>query len=306
VEGGLMVAYCTSPAVLVLQLFDGAGNLLESLDLMDQANGYRVESFELGFPTVRAVTSPLPTRDGDYDTTALFGPRTVTVAGSLIPSQMGVRQQAWQTLAHWLQPRLRPQLVYQIDPGMPQYAIGLVGATLAAPFTNPAVSKFQASWVAPNPAGYSTVQNSFTIQPQSTSAVSGRTYPLTFPRTYPAPPAGGSGIGTVTNNGDFPTWPIFRIFGPCTGPAVRWVTPAGPAVVFTTGLSINAGDYVEVNTANQTAYVNGLTTADRYSYLDFTQTTWQPFYAGQTTIRFAPATWSSPAQLLVLWNDATL
>jgi hypothetical protein len=301
-----MPAYCDTPAVLRLEQTDSAGNVTASLDLMDQANGYRVASFDLAFPTVREVTAALPTRDGDYDTTALFGPRVVTVAGSLIGSAAGVRQQAWQTLAHWLQPRLRPRLVYQVDPGMPQYAITLRGSQLAAPFADRNVSAFSASWVAPDPVAHGLVQYSAVVQPQSVGAVAGRTYPLTYPRTYPALPAGGSGMVTVTNNGNYPTWPTFRIFGPCTGPAVWWVVPASGAVVFTTGLSVAAGDYLEVSTFDQTAYTNGLATSSQYNYLDFTQTVWQPFYAGNTTIRFAPATWSPPCQLLVLWNDATL
>src|SRR5215471_10021442 len=111
-----MTDYCDTPVTLLLQNFDTTGALVEQLDLMDQANGYRVASVDIGFPTVREVVAALPTRDGDYDTTRLFGPRTVTVTGSLIASAMGPRQQAWQTLAHWAQPRLRPTLVYQIDP----------------------------------------------------------------------------------------------------------------------------------------------------------------------------------------------
>ena len=45
------------------------------MDLMDETNGYRVDSLDLPFPTVREVVAALPTRDGDFDTTALLGPR---------------------------------------------------------------------------------------------------------------------------------------------------------------------------------------------------------------------------------------
>jgi hypothetical protein len=300
------VTYCATPATLRLELVDPLGNVTDTLDLMDETNGYRVASLDIGFPTVRAVTAALATRDGDYDTTALFGPRTVTVAGSLVPSAFGSRQAALAALAHWCQPRLRPRLVYAVDAGEELLAIGLRGDQMSAVYDNPAVSAFQVSWVAPNPVAYSLTQNQTTVGPEQTAPLGGRTYPLAFPRTYPAAGAGGSGQGTIQNDGTYPTWPIFRIYGPCTNPAIFWVDPPGPAIVFTGGLAVNAGDYLEVDTANQTALINGLTSASRYSNLDFTQTVWQPCYAGATVIRFAPATFSLPCQLVALWYDASL
>jgi hypothetical protein len=300
-----MTAYCSSPAVLVLQLLDGSGNITDSLDLMDQANGYRVATLDIGFPTVREVKAALPTRDGDYDTTSLLGPSVVTISGSLVPSPAGSRQSALAVLAHWLQPRIRPRLVYAVDAGATPLSIGLRGSQLAAPYSNPAVSAFSASWVAPNPVSYSLDVDTVTIYPQSTSTPGGRAYPLTFPRTYPAAGAGGSGQGTIQNDGDYPTWPVFTIYGPCTNPAIYWVTPPGPAIVFT-GLTINAGDYLKVDTFAQTALINGLTGSSRYANLDFTQTSWAPCYAGATVIRFAPASFSAPCQLVATWNDASL
>jgi hypothetical protein len=301
-----MTTYCTTPATLRLELLDTLGNVTDSLDLMDQNNGYRVASLDIGFPTVRAVTAALPTRDGDFDTTALFGPSVVTVAGSLIASKAGSRQDARAELAHWCQPRLRPRLVYAVDAAATPVAIGLRGDQMTAIYDNPQVSAFQVSWVAPNPVSYALDVDQITVAPQQSAAIGGRSYPLTFPRTYPAAGPGGSGQGTIQNDGDYPTWPLFRIYGPCTNPAIYWVTPPGGAVVFTGGLAVAAGDYLEVNTNAQTALTNGLASASRYSSLDFTQTVWQPAYAGATVIRFAPATFSAPCQLVALWNDATL
>jgi hypothetical protein len=302
------MVYCATPATLRLELLDSSGTITDSLDLMDESNGYRVASVDLGFPVVREVKAALPTRDGDYDTTALFGPRVVTITGSLIPSPAGPRQQALATLAHWAQPRLRPRLVYAVDAAMAPLAIGLRGSQLASVYDSEAVSAFSVSWVAPDPVAYALTTNQITVQPQSTSTPGGRTYPLTYPRTYPAVGAGGSGQGTIHNGGDYPTWPTFVIYGPCTNPAIWWVTPAGPAVVFagTPPATIQAGYYYEIDTFAQTVYENGLSNASRYNGLDFTQTVWAPCYAGDTVIRFAPATWSPPCQLVVKWNDASL
>jgi hypothetical protein len=299
------MAYCTAPAVLRLEWLNAAGVIADTLDLMDETNGYRVASVDIGFPTVRAVTAAYPTRDGDYDTTTLFGPRAVTITGSLIASDYGPRQQAWSTLARWAQPSIRPRLVYAIDAGMPTLTLGLRGSQMSGPFNDISVSAFTVSWVAPDPISHGVDVHQLTVQPESTGTIAGRAYPLTFNRTYPVPSPGGSGMGTATNGGDYPTWPLLRFYGPCTNPAVYWVTPATGAVVFT-GLTIAAGDYLDVDTFAQTALLNGQTGASRYSYLDFTQTRWQPFYAGDTTIRFAPASFSPPCQLLASWSDASL
>lgn len=295
-----MTAYCGTPTVLRLELVDGYGNVTETLDLMDQANGYRVDNLDIGFPTVREVRAALPTRDGDFDTTALFGPRVVTIAGSVIAVAGSARQTAVSKLAYWLRPAVRPRLVYAVDAGVAPLAIGLRGSQMSAPFTNPFVSAFSASWVAPDPVAYALTAQTITLGPQGTA--SGRAYNLTFPRTYPAA-TGGSGMGTLTNGGDKGTWPHLLIYGPCTNPAIFWVSPPGGAVVFA-GLTVAAGDYVDVDTFNQTAYVNSNPAASRYGNLDFTQTVWAPLPPGPTTLRFAPASFSVPCQCVVAWYDA--
>jgi hypothetical protein len=295
-----MTAYCNSPQVLRLELLDTLGNVTESLDLMDQANGYRVDQLDIGFPTVRAVTAALPTRDGDYDTTRLFGPRVVTISGSVIPTATAARQAAVSTLAYWSRPRVRPRLVYAVDAAMPPLAIGLRGNQLSAPYTNPTVTAFSVSWVAPDPVAYALAYQTITLGPLGTA--SGRTYNLTFNRTYPAA-TGGAGIGTAVNGGDKGAWPRLLIYGPCTNPAVFWVTPPGGAVVFAS-LTIAAGDYVDVDTFAQTALLNSSPAASRYSTLDFVQTVWAPLEPGTNTLRFAPASFAAPCQCAVIWRDA--
>jgi tail protein len=298
-----VTAYCSTPATLRLELTDPTtGAVTNTLDLMDGAGGYRVSSLDLGWPAVRQVVAALPTRDGDYDTTRLFGSRIVTVVGSIVPTPAMSRQSALGALGWWLQPALRPRLVYAVDPANPPVRIGLVGSQLASPFVDPTVSAFTASWVAPDPAAYGLTQYQVFVSPAS--ILSGRTYPRTYPLSYPTG-SGGTGVATVTNNGTYRTWPVFRIFGPCTDPAITYLAPAVGAFV-TAGLSVAAGDYVTVDTRAATVYYNGDPTASRYSTVDFTRTTWAPLPPGTTQVRFAPVTWSSPCQLEIDWSDAYL
>ena len=294
--------YCDCPNTLRLELLDAAGlNVVQSLDLMDEANGYRVDSLDVAFPAVRAVVAALPTRDGDFDTTSLLGPRVVTVTGSLVPSPAGSRQAALQTLAYWCQPRIRPRLVYAVDADRAPQWLGLRGSQLTAPHSNPAITAFSVSWVAPDPVARALTTSQITISPAST--ITGRAYPLTFPRHYPA--GGAQGVGTATNNGDYRAWPLIRFFGPCTNPALYWLAPASGAVVFA-GCTVNAGDYLEVDTAAQSANTNGNPAASRYDLLDFTNTVWAGLEPGPTALRFSPATFSPPSQCLVIWADSTI
>ena len=148
------MVYCGCPATLRLELLDVTGTVVDSMDLMDETNGYRVAELDLPFPAVRAVVAALPTRDGDFDTTSLLGPRVVTITGSIIASAQGSRQDAVGRLAQWCQPRIRPRLVYAVDPGEAPMAIGLRGSQLTAPYNDPFISAFTVSWVAPNPIAY--------------------------------------------------------------------------------------------------------------------------------------------------------
>ena len=70
----------------------------DSFVLMDEASGYRVETLDVGFPTVRDQTSALPTRDGDLDYTRLYGPDfppitlpDIVAAQRLLLDRLGVR-----------------------------------------------------------------------------------------------------------------------------------------------------------------------------------------------------------------------
>jgi hypothetical protein len=298
----MTAAYCVCPAVLRLEATDDAGNVTQTLDLMDQANGYRVDSLDLGWPAVREVVALLPTRDGDYDTTSLFGSRIVTVTGSFVPSPAGSRYAALRALSWWLQPALRPRIVYQVDADLPPVLLGLRGSQLAAPMSDVSVTAFTASWVAPDPTAYGETPNQAVIVPGLT--VSGRNYPRTYPRTYTG--TGGSGLGSVVNAGNFHTWPTFKVWGPCVGPAIYYEPPAVGQWVFTGDLSVAAGDYVLMDTQAATVLYNGDPAASRYSTLDFTQTMPAPLLPGATGLRFAPMQVSGACQLEIDWSDAYL
>jgi hypothetical protein len=183
----------------------------------------------------------------------------------------------------------------------PVRQIGLRGSALGAPYVQPQISAFTVSWVADDPAAYAYAGKTLTISPAQIAA--GRQYNLTYPRAYVQSAPGG--YGTAQNGGSYQTWPRFKIYGPCTNPAIYYQAPATGQIV-TVGMTVNAGDYVLIDTRAATVLYNGQAGASRYSEVDFTQTTWAPFPPGSTGIRFVTQTQSAPCALEVDWSDAFL
>jgi len=295
-----VVAYCPSPSTLRLELLDGSGNVAQSLDLMDAAGNYRVSSLELAWPAVREVKASLPTRDGEWDTTSLFGERVVTILGSILSSGVS-RQSALNALASWAMPGLRPRLVYAVDGQNAPTYLGLRGSSLSAPFTDAAISAFTVSWVAPDPIAYALQPSRLVIQPGLRA--SGRIYPLRYPRTFGL--AGPGSYGAAVNAGSYQTWPVFTVFGPCTDPVIDYVAPSDGYVGFK-GLTVAAGDHLVIDTRAATVYYNGSPGASRFSFLDFLNTVWRPFQPGSTGLIFAPASSSGACLLQVDWSSAYL
>jgi hypothetical protein len=260
------MSYCDVPAGLRLDQYantDGTGGLVKTLDFMAEGNGIRVSSFDLGFPTVRETVAAKPTTNGDYDYTWLFGPRVVTIAGSLIPSTFGSRQAMLAELMSWLDPSIRPVLVFAIDPTEATQQITMRGSQFSAPVSDRMVTAFSASWVAPDPAFESFGAKTVEVD------------------------AGGT--AEVVNEGTYRAWPTFTVYGPCAGPVLEY----GDAVVALGDLDLAPGEDVVVVPRTSRAYL-----ADRSRYVrpDYRRTRWDGFPPGRTVV-------SSSARATIEWRD---
>jgi hypothetical protein len=266
-----VVAYCSSPAQLLLVLN------ARQIDFMDAAGNYRVASFELTFPETRELLSAEPARDGSYDSSRWFGPRVVTIVGSIVPTPSASRGKALDGLMYFLDQSARPVLYYQVDADQPQRVIGLRAAALSAPYTSPQVSAFTLSWKAPDPLSYSAAQSTASVGPGASA--------------------------TVTPAGNIRAWPAFRIHGPCTNPVIRVTTaPTGAfAMVFTT---IAAGHYVDA--AMDTHVVEDDTGANLYNLVDQTQTTWPSLAPAANTVTFVAGGTGTGTGVDITWRDSYL
>jgi hypothetical protein len=250
---------------------------------------------------VREIKADLPTRDGQYDTTHLFGPRVISMDGSFISGPQGSRQKAVDSLMPFLAASARPTLTVAVDDDTPARTYTLRPSAMTGPHVSPNYTGFTVSWVAPDPTAYSTVSQNVVIQLGVVAG--GRTYPLVFPRTYVLTAPGGYAV--AVNNGSYQTWPVFDVHGACTNPVITYSPPATGKIV-TVGMTVAAGDFVRFDTRTMTVLYNNQAGASRYYQLDFAQTVWQPFPPGSTGIHFSAASSDTNAYLQATWSDAYL
>jgi hypothetical protein len=287
-------------AVTAVRLEDGAS----VLDL--RAGGYRVARLDIGLPTVRAVTVPRPDQDGEDDTTAHHGAAAVSMDVRLLagrdsglvgiapsPSLIDLRD-ALRAFCH---PSARPYLVVE-DEGQ-QRRIRLRADQFAGPITNPRHQQVQLSWRAPDGVMEALAEQIGTAEAVP-SGEGGFAFDMTFDLTFPTSSAVGS--VTVSNDGTVDVRPILRLYGPCIDPRVENQS-TGEQLIFT-GLTIAAGDWLEIDCREKTARLNGLASQSRLSRLDFANSSYLRLLPGMNTVRYFPVSFSTGARLEVRFRSA--
>ena len=271
--------------------------------------GYFCTKLDLGSPTVRENVNNRPDNSGVTDRTSLVGSRIVSADITTLSTVGHARiDEVASAFGPFMDPGQRPTLHYVLDRAdNPERTIKLRGSSYAWPIAGPYQRDVQLQWVAPDPFALDPVPQLATTW--AGTGRPGRTYPLTFPRTYPA------GSGTPVNGraqvlGD--TWvrPVVRIYGPLTGPMrVTFIPDSAPsdtsmAVVFLTPFSIDAGHFVSVDTDAHTAVMDDDPTKSVLSSLDWYNLKWPVLYptdAYTVTMNGYAGTHTSQAQ--VSWND---
>lgn len=146
-------------------------------------------------------------------------------------------------------------------------------------------------WVATDPRRYSATEYTQSIGlPPAPSG--GLTWPITFPVTWT-----DTGIGrgqlTLTNAGDTPTWPVFTLVGPATGPIIT-NTDTGQQLQFDPDWTLGDGEILVIDTdARAVTFAAGVSRRDRLFVAQ-----WFPFAVGDTHLTFSSVgSYSSAASL---------
>lgn len=267
------------------------------------AAGYVVTGWTVGFPAVRAVARGRALGDGVVDSSRYVGERSISFNIVLDTSKTDPQTNV-DKLTPYLSPRRRPRLHWTIPGSTMERSAIVRGADAPLQIAGKQLHVVTASWVAPNGVLESPDENIVTINPSGDSE-DGRTYDLTFNRTYP--PSPGLGERIVTNRGNTVADWKATIFGATTNPRL---IVNGVTINFNRngGLGLAAAQLVTLDSRERTVLYNDDPIESRYDKVNFTDWSWDQvrLEPGENIVRFEADTLSPQSQVQLSYRDAYL
>jgi len=280
------------PALLTAaRLIDGVNELV--LLPTDETVGLWLVDLDLGFPEIREVVQARPGRDGNYDHTMWHGARTITC--NLVADNVAILDR----LGGFMKPAARP--ILRFTAGGTERQAEMRVTSYAAPLATTArrgIIDISAQWSVPTGRIKSAAEHEITAFP--TGLEEGRVYDLDHDRAYP--PTSGVGNTTVHNAGNDHTPILMRIYGPCTDPKIENRTVG--AKLETSGLVLNEGEYVEIDSGERTVYFQSDPAQSLYDRVDFAVSDWFYLDPGVNVLRFYPEASAPPCQIDYVWRDS--
>lgn len=275
---------------------------LGQLDL-DCISGLVVQSFEIGFPTVREVVTSRALTDGAIDTTKYLGSRAVTVALRLDQRVMAT-QALLDLLMPYLSPRIRPRIVWTVqEPSVepnPAYVRSLMirGADAPLVIEGPKYQTIVLQWVAQDPYAEA-LEETCAVAVTTGTEEFGRDYDLEFDRDYPvSPPFGVTLFNTL---GNAPMDWTGTITAEVTDPRIL----INDTEIIFTGLILTAGQTIEIDTLARTILRNGTPNDSVYGLTNFQDWSWDDLrlVPGQNQIRMQAVSYTGAPSFTLCWID---
>lgn len=260
--------------------------------------GWHVEDVDLGHAGPRTTASDAVDADGTIDTTSLSGSRSIAVRVSATPDATDVESMQ-RRLKAFTNLRLRPTLHVTRSQGTER--IATVRFERWSEQLSDQMGTFIAQWVVPSGILESAEQHSATATASGDPEELGFTFDLEFDLTFPAMDPQGS--VQIVNSGDRDAYPLIRLYGPWSDEVSISNDTSGKALVFD-GMSVSAGDFLEIDMRTKTIRLNGDPTAARNQFLVFPDSSWWTLQPGEQRIRFEAETFTAPAQAQIIWRDA--
>jgi hypothetical protein len=286
----------TTLASVILEL-DGIEIALDSPDL-----GWVVQRMTIGDPVPRVNVKNKSGGDGTVNRTRRVADRNILIQLHLDGTD---RQTMLDALAPYMSVKNRPTLRLRGERWDTHRQVQVV-------YTGDGGATWNRPMVMPLTLGFRTVGSPyFTGLELKTSTAwpdenkPGVTFPISWNLGFPS--ATGIGPATLINYGTEPAEWTARIFGPITGPRLVKAS-TGETIDFKSTLTVASGDYLTVDSATHTVYYNGLSTASRYQYLDFANTTtdWFRLDPGLNLVRLSGDTYTVPTQAEITFRDTYL
>lgn len=238
-------------------------------------------SLDLGFPEIRSNLFQRTGSSGDLDLTSKYGSRSVSLELTLLDTPAALLRE----IGTFLEPATRPYLHVLDTEWSEECRIELRVETATSPFSGPRAHiarDVQIQWNAPNGVWEGELRTRF-VSAES-DLVAGLTFPITMPLSFPA--TSPSGFTQIENPGAECHFKA-RLYGPCSGPELTNET-TGETIRFKDDLVISAGDYVEIDTREETAFYLSSRSASRLNYLDFVTSAWWTLRHGINHVRYHP------------------
>lgn len=256
-------------------------------------NGIVPQSLNLGYPEVRDNVTRRPAANGTYDRTAYYGSKAVSMVLKYDGNMIGIPDQDIEDkIRSWMNPSVRAYLYYRFS-STANWRRVLVRPSNLNRSVNLIRNEFgMVSLTFRAPLGINESSEEFILSVDAAaSSELGRTYPLTFDRTYPTSTIAGS--VPVVNEGNAPWFPVITFSGACTQPRIENVT-TNKRIVFQNTFSLLAGQTLMIDFAEGTVLLDGNPANSRYSKIDFSSSSWFDLQPGENLLRFYPAASTAP------------
>lgn len=271
---------------------------LTGVELLVFDDPVRLQQLTVGYPDVRAVSSPVPGQDGENDITRRTGASAITLDLSVQDLWPTGRDVLIDRIRGLCQPGLRSWLHVTSSDWPAERRILVRGDQAPVQFTAPGLQKMSVGFRAPRGRWESTVEQTQVLFPSS-GAAGGATFPWTFPLSFTA--GNVPGASSITNGGTVDALPFFDLYGACTNPVIKNLT-TGQQVAFT-GLTVGAGDFIRVDMQQRRVLLTNDPGQSRYSLLDFTTLSWWGLPPGVSQIAFVPGNPGSSCQAVAYFRD---
>jgi len=287
-----------------------------AITLTDPASGYSVpilpadgvaaQVLDVAAPS-RAVAEDRVAAHGSYDVTRYLSAAAVSLSLLLYPGAAQNPEDFLDAIGPLLNPGLRPNLVVANDQWDQPRQLTVRYDSSAKPLSDPSNWPVQFSFQAPagvwegSLVATAVIQSliasttGFEFDPSTGTVVTSAGY--VFPATSQPSPSQVTSEGNATSN-----WQAL-LYGPCTGPRFANDT-TGQALEFTTGLVLHLGDYVLLDSATQTAYLNSDPSGSVLRYLNFSTSDWWLIQPGLNILRYYPSAADAGAQALLSYRPA--
>lgn len=273
--------------------------LYKGFTLNDTPRIYHLISID-GFdsPGLREVRENRPGMHGQIDYANLLGERLLILNGKILAGSVSERNNRRQPFIDafktdgeydWLKFQVSGDIAKQIY-------CKVIDLKIDDSFEYDFFTRdFTINLLAVDPLIYSQSQENKKVYIPSTEG--GFIFPITFPFAFGTVQTGGKIV--CSNDGNFPTLPVVKLFGPLTNPKIRNNDDEQKEILI--NMEVSAGDWLEINFLEKTIMLNS--TASRYNYLS-SDSKWWVIKPGNNEIEFRDSLGNTTAYAEIVFRSA--